>query len=211
MLLAVELLGPDEQPRILSRLEFDRPDDDPDRLALEPGGRFAWVSIRGSNRLLRVDLADPARMRVLESHQLPEGGVPGAIACDSRGSAIVVDVAFRRLVVWNTDADQPTSIPLSGLAEDAVILGPEAPNFVVATGVRDSNIEIVSLNESRMIGTLPIRGAAGLAKIRPAGVAWSAQINCSPLRTHQAAACTWFDSSSTSPAENRIAICKDNH
>lgn len=174
MLVALALGGIGKRPQVISRLEFAGALDDPDRIALDPRERFAWVTLRGSNCAVRVDVRDPAKMRIVESRAIPAGGVPGAVACDREGNAIVVDVAMKRVVVCRPGEDSVRIIALAGLAEDVALPTPQAPGFAVSSGVRGSNLEIVSLDAGRMVGALPLRGAAGLAKIRPAGLAWSA-------------------------------------
>jgi glycerol-3-phosphate acyltransferase PlsY len=137
-------------PREIGRLAFERPDDDPERLALSAKGRWAAVAFRGVERTLTVDLADPEHPG-FAGRAVPDANAP----------------------VWDVAGDVfPSPIVRDG---DAVRLGlPTFGDCVVRTRPRESGLDVVDASLGRTLGRLPLRGAWNLGPTRPSGVACAA-------------------------------------
>ncbi|MHC5537042.1 glycerol-3-phosphate 1-O-acyltransferase PlsY [Singulisphaera rosea] len=65
-----------EPPHVVGHLAFARKGDDPFRLRLSATGRYAVVSLFGTNEVASVDLGDPTRPRLIGRAAISEGAVP---------------------------------------------------------------------------------------------------------------------------------------
>ncbi len=156
----------DGTPRSVGRVSFDDPRDDPERLALLPGLRAA-VSLRGSNQLARLDLSDPASPKLLDRLDVPDQGVPLALAVGGDGRLLVGDPDASAF--WRLDGDRLVQVDVDGGVADLI----EADGLVFATLPRGSGVAIFPSGGDAPLGTLSIRGAANLGTTRPLGVAYA--------------------------------------
>lgn len=174
-LLLLDISGSIASPRIVSRLEFTRSLDDPDRLALAPNERDVWVSLHGSNEIARVDASDPLDLKLAERRAIPDRGVPGAIVFDSEANPIVADQANPRIWMYQNQTGRFDPIATEGSIDDLIALGCVYQNDVVATIPRRSELAIVRGARAGSVAPamLPLAGFANLTKIHPSGLAYS--------------------------------------
>jgi glycerol-3-phosphate acyltransferase PlsY len=139
-------------PRPVARLEFDRPGDDPDRLFLSATGRRAVVTLLGTDQRATIDLADPARPRLLARTPLATG----------RGPYI------------EGEGDDCVFIPTFGLRDAVVVSAPgqDRDRFIIQVHEVGSSLEALPADGGRSIGRLPLRGPGNLGSIRPVGLAY---------------------------------------
>ena len=142
-LVALDLGAGDGVPRPVGRLEFDRPEDDPERLILSESGGRAFVALGGTDQVAEIDLADPARPRLA-----------GRAARPPRGS---IDPAASEGLV-----------EASASGREVVRAGAA----LVGTVPEASALEVFAGPARRSAGRLPLRGTANLGGIRPSGLAY---------------------------------------
>ncbi len=153
-------------PRAVSRVAFEGPKDDPERLVLLPGGRAA-VSLRGPEQVARLDLADPAAPRLVDRLDVPAPGSPDALAVAGDGSLLVGDPEAS--AYWRLEGERFVRVDVDGGVGDLV----EADGLILSTLPRGSGLAVHKADGHARLGKLPIRGAANLATTRPLGIAHS--------------------------------------
>ncbi len=173
-LVAVDLSMGVENPSILSTLDFLEAGDDPDRLAVSCNGARAAVSFRGSHRCAIVDIANLRGLEEVRSVVLPEKALPGELAFTREGGLLVSDASQGKL--WAIGEESLDAIDLPGPMEGLGLPFGSGLNSVLAVGtlVKTSELAFVDSANRCMLGSFPLRGTAGLAKIRPAGLAYCA-------------------------------------
>lgn len=153
-------------PKSVGRVSFDDPKDDPERLVLLPGHRAA-VSLSGSNQVARLDVSDPASPRLVDRLNVPDRGLPLALAVGGDGRLLVGDPDASAF--WRLEGDRLVPVDVEGGVADLI----EAEGFVFATLPRGSGVAVVPSGEDSPVGTLSIRGTANLGTTRPLGIAYS--------------------------------------
>ena len=156
----------DGSPKPVGRVSFDDPKDDAERLVLLPS-RCAAVSLNGSNQVARLDLADPASPRLIDRLNVPDRGIPLALAVGTDGRLLVGDPDASAF--WRLEGDRLVPVDVDGGVADLV----EAEGFVFATLPRGSGVAVVPTVGESPVGTLSIRGTANLGTTRPLGIAYS--------------------------------------
>ncbi|MGE5756673.1 MAG: glycerol-3-phosphate 1-O-acyltransferase PlsY [Planctomycetaceae bacterium] len=139
-------------PRVVGHLTFDRPGDDPDRLTFSASGRRAAVSLLGSNEVAAIDLADPAKPRLLGRSRLPEAAV--LAPSPSAGDAI--------------------AMPVAPEGEAVPVRLPSRRACLACTLPHGSALALYDLATRRPLGRLPLRGGLlRLSPTRPTGIAFA--------------------------------------
>jgi glycerol-3-phosphate acyltransferase PlsY len=153
-------------PRALGSVSFSAPKDDPERLLLLPDGRAA-VSLRGSNQVARLDLSEPTAPKLMDRIDVPDRGVPLALAVDRAGRLLVADPDAS--AYWRLDGNHFGRIDVDDGVADLL----NADGLLLATLPRGSGLSVLSTDSHSYLGRLPIRGLANLAATRPLGLAYS--------------------------------------
>ncbi len=153
-------------PKAVGRVSFDLPKDDPERLLLLPNGRAA-VSLRGTNAIARIDLADPTSPKLIDRIEAPSPLVPDAITLTKDGRLLVGDPDAH--AYWRQAGDALIRVDVEGGAADLV----EAEGLVFVTLPKGSGVAVLSAEAHVPLGTLSLRGTANLATTRPLGIAYS--------------------------------------
>ena len=135
----------DEPPRVVARLAFDVPGDNPSRLVLDANGERGAVTFEGTNRVAWLDLEDREHPRLTSRSVLPEG--PPRLL-DSPAGPWVVPTPDRDALV----AD----------------VGGDAPRLVIQASPQGSGLEIISGRTHHF----PLRGRMNLSAQRPTGLAF---------------------------------------
>jgi glycerol-3-phosphate acyltransferase PlsY len=143
-----------DAPRVIGRVSFDGPNDDPERLILSSKGTHAAVALRGSGQVVGVSLADPARPEV--TGRLPLPGTEAPYLSMSGDEAIVMPVASDREAVVIDPAGSAKPTP-----------------FVVSTLPDESGVEVHLASGRHPLGRLTLHGPANLGTIRPTGLAYA--------------------------------------
>ncbi len=156
----------DGTPRLIGRVVFDHPKDDPERLILLPEGRAA-VSLRGSNEIARLDVSDPKAPGVVDRVPVPDEGVPLALAVGGDGRLLVGDPDASAF--WRLEGDRLLRVDVDGGVAELI----EAEGFTFATLPRGSGVAVFAGRTDSPLGKLSIRGAANLGNTRPLGIAHS--------------------------------------
>jgi hypothetical protein len=149
--------------RPVAEWTFDR-GDDPERLALEPPdsdleSMRLVVSMKGSNRLMRLRYETSAGFAVEESLALPPGAVPGAILADRDHSLLVVDQAREQVLRWDPATGRFAVISAGhSLARHA--LGP------LTVDRTRSTLELLDA-QGHPRGQIALRGPWGLGQVEP--------------------------------------------
>jgi acyl-phosphate glycerol 3-phosphate acyltransferase len=161
-----------ENPRVVSRLAFDRPRDDPSRLAISVDGSMAAVSLQGSNAVAWVDLADLDHPRLVARRSWSSSSSPDAIRFDHRGGLLAVDEAAEALWHQAGPDAEPDTRPIDGGIGDVVEI-PGRPDYWALTLPFDSGIALMRAGRGSdgLLSRLPIKGRANLASTRPLGLA----------------------------------------
>ncbi len=157
-------------PRPINRVEFDRPKDDPERLILLPNQKAA-ISLRGSNTVARLDLADPTAPKIIDRLDSPARFVPETLAASADGSLLIGDSesnAYARQV-----GDRLITVDVDGGVADLL----EVHGLIFATLPKGSGLAVLSGEAHTPLGQLPIRGTANLATTRPLNIAYSPERN----------------------------------
>jgi glycerol-3-phosphate acyltransferase PlsY len=155
--------GSGSPPSFVSRLVFDQPGDDPDRIRLSASGQRAAVSLLGSDQLAAIDLTDPTRPVLSSRMRLPVFDLPYPSFSDH--DCVMLPVASEREAVLVTLAGRDGT--------DGGLKG----SYVIGTLPDRSGLEVVNAAHRRTLGSLPLRGTANLGTIRPAGLAYCAERN----------------------------------
>jgi glycerol-3-phosphate acyltransferase PlsY len=150
-----------EQPRIAGRLVFDQPGDNPDRIHLSASGKQAAVSLLGSNRVASLELEDPEHPRIIGRQMMPPLDLPYPSL--SENDWIMMPAGTDREAVLVTLPGE--------LGPDHGLQG----SFVIGALPEDSGLEVIHAARQKSLGMLPLRGAANLGTIHPAGIAYSAE------------------------------------
>jgi glycerol-3-phosphate acyltransferase PlsY len=138
--------------KVLARVSFDLPRDDPARLTLSRTGRYGVVTLHGSDTVASIDLTDPTAPSLIGRTPLIDAAHPYTSRADD--DAIVMPVK-------------------SGLESTPILLA-EIGECLAATLPKGSGIEIYEPSGRRSLGRLTIHaGALGLSSTRPTGVAFS--------------------------------------
>jgi len=164
-----------EAPRPVARLEFDRPGDDPARLALSADGSRAAVSIEGTNAAVAwVDLADPRYPRLLARRPWPAPSTPGALRFDHRGGLLAADESGEALWHQAGPVSEPTVRPIEGGVGDVAEI-PGRADYWAFTVPFDSGLAFLPAGASPDRGhdRLPLLGRANLSATRPLGLAYN--------------------------------------
>ncbi|WZO97938.1 glycerol-3-phosphate 1-O-acyltransferase PlsY [Isosphaeraceae bacterium EP7] len=139
--------------RVISRMEFNGPKDDPERLSLSTTGQRLAVTLRGTEEVAAIDLSDAAKPTIVGRWPIPPNGIPYVSAQGSERIVMPID-------------EQGESLWLTPGGEGA---GP----YFVRTDPVDSVLEVVDATRRVKLGRLPLRGAMNLGSIRPLGLAAS--------------------------------------
>jgi acyl-phosphate glycerol 3-phosphate acyltransferase len=166
-LLVIDLGPSGIEPNPIAQLVFDQPRDDPERVALDPGGRHAAVSLQGSNAIAWVDLADLDRPHFLGRTPLK---APGALTFGADGALFVTSTEDPGIWVIASDGTPPRALPVAGSGADVVVL-PSEDGDLACTLPQRSGLEVVNPRSSRSRGRLPLLGQANLVPTRPLGLA----------------------------------------
>ena len=135
----------EEPPRVVARLAFDVPGDNPSRLVLDADGERGAVTFEGTNRVAWLDLKDREHPRLTSRSVLPEG--PPRLL-DTPGGPWVVPTPDRDALV----AD----------------VGGDAPRLVIQASPQGAGLEIISGKTHHF----PLRGRMNLSAQRPTGLAF---------------------------------------
>ncbi len=157
----------------IARLAFDRPGDDPARLALSADGATAAVSLQGSNAVARVDLSDPDRPRLAGRDAWPAPSVPDALRFDRRGGLLAVDEAGQALRHQAGPSAEAETWPFEGGLGDVVEI-PGEPDLWAVTLPMGSGVAFLPARSKSAadLAELPIKGRGNLAATRPMGLAY---------------------------------------
>ena len=162
-------------PKVVGRLDFDRPGDDPSRLALSDDGTRAAVSLQRTNAIAWVDLTESDQPRLISRVAWPEESSPDALSFDHKGGLMAVDEADEALWHQAGPEAKPTTRPIEGGIGDVVEI-PGTSDFWAVTLPFDSGIGLLPAGPSPdgPLARLPIKGRANLASTRPLGLAYNA-------------------------------------
>ena len=149
-----------EHPRIRGAATFDRPKEDPERLAVR--GTRAAVALRRANTVAEVDFADPDRPVVVERRPLPRGIQPGAVQFDRDGRLLVADEGNERLQEITADGHAE----IRAMGAFAEFDGPDGIAWRFALSVPRSAVEV--LRSGTSLGRVSLGGIGG---VRPTDLA----------------------------------------
>lgn len=143
-------------PRTIGRLEFERPGDDPSRLALSSSGIAASVTLLGTSQVASIDLSDREHPRLLARSALSDDQ-PAHLSM-SDDDSILMGLAPDRDAV-------PIAWPGT----------PGAPaGCVVSTLPHATSLIFIDARTRRLLGQFPLRaGSLNLGAARPLGLAFS--------------------------------------
>ncbi len=156
--LSVIAIDPDgPAPRLLGRVDFDRHDDDPERLAVSDSGNTVAVTFLGSEQVATINLTDPEHPRL--NGRVKRTG-PGEIQpMWVEGKDLLPGLTARR-------------------GDSVLVRLPDGRSDCVAC-VRpwESSIELFACQTASSppspLGRLPLRGAWNLGPTQPMGIAHS--------------------------------------
>ncbi len=162
-----------ETPQVVGRLDFDRPGDDPARLAVSPDGTRAGVSLQGSNAIAWVDLAEIDRPKLISRSAWPGPSSPDALRFDHLGGLLAADEGNESLWHQSRPGAEPDIRPIEGGIGDVVEV-PGEPNFRAVTLPFGSGIALLAAGSEpgEPLARLPLKGRANLASTRPLGLAY---------------------------------------
>jgi acyl-phosphate glycerol 3-phosphate acyltransferase len=154
-------------PSVRSRLVFDQRGDDPERIALAPGGLQAAVSLQGSNAVAWIDLSDLDRPRCSSRTPIK---TPGALTFGPDGALFVTSADDAGLWILANETAAPRALQVAGSGADVVVL-PWGNGDVACTLQDRSALEVIDRDSGLSLGRLPLRGPANLSPTRPLGIA----------------------------------------
>jgi glycerol-3-phosphate acyltransferase PlsY len=148
--------------RAIGRLELE-PKDDPARLILSAQGTRALVTLRASNRMVAIDLSDPASPFLAGRNVIASSDAP-YLSFSPDGDWIVM----------------PSSIGAESVAMDSsTLLRNEVTNsltradYLLFTRPEQAAVELDQVDPRREIGRFPVKGPLNLGASRPSGLAFS--------------------------------------
>lgn len=145
-----------ESARAISRLEFDRPNDDPVRITLSAKGTAAAVSLLGSDQMASIDLSDPAKPALLSRADMSKSEAPHLSqgGSDSILTAITPD-RDAIVIPW------PKQVSDRGGCLACILPHSEG-------------LTLIDAATRRLLGQFPLRaGSLNLGVARPMGLAFS--------------------------------------
>jgi acyl-phosphate glycerol 3-phosphate acyltransferase len=193
-LISVDLSEP-TQPRIVGRLTFDRPEDNPERIQLSRSDQKAAVSLFGSNQIAAIDLAEPAQPRLIARQPMPPLDLPYPSL--KQGDWIMMPAGSDRDAVLVTLPGEPG--PRDGLKG----------SYIIGTLPEGSGLEVIHAARSKSLGRLALRGAGNLGTICPAGIAYSPERRLLAVSNRSGGSVhlvTIQPKDEARPAEDRIAV-----
>ncbi|CAN5814582.1 hypothetical protein BH23PLA1_BH23PLA1_17170 [soil metagenome] len=140
-----------EDHQIIGRLEFDHPEDDPERLTLSTTGLQAVVTLDGSEQVALIDLGDPEQPTLLGRSPLKGVEAPHLSTADD-GDRILMPAGSGREAV------------LLDLACSTTL-------YLVTTLPGGSGLEVIDTSDRRSLGRLPLGGRGQFGGVRPTGIA----------------------------------------
>ncbi len=163
-----------DRPRAISRIDFDRPGDDPARLALAPSGAVAAVSLGGSRAVAWVALADPSRPRLLARRSRPDPSSPDALRFDARGGLLAADEIGEALWYQSGPDAEPVVRPIEGGVGDVAEIPGPVPYWAYTVPF-DSGLALLpaAAKPGDAHDRLPLLGRANLSATRPLGLAYN--------------------------------------
>lgn len=175
------------QPRICGQVDFDRPGDDPERVAIavteqtgvENPPLRAAVSLHGSDEIAWIEVDAARTPRIVSRTRLPGGGVPGSITFDGRDliacdttTGSVKRLRFGAVEDRVTTPIDSTQVAVSDLVRlHMQVVGSAATGpwtFGLTSG---SSSVVVQGPDGTFLGSLPLTGSLGLGKVIPMGLA----------------------------------------
>ena len=172
-LAVYDIASTPEAPKVVGRLDFNQPGDDPSRLAVSADGAMAAVSLQGSNAVAWVDLSDADRPKLVARRSWPGSSSPDALRFDHLGGLLAADEGNEAL--WHQDRPdtEPEVRPIEGGIGDVVEV-PGRPNFWAVTLPFDSGVALLTADSKpdEPLARLPLKGRANLASTRPLGLAY---------------------------------------
>jgi acyl-phosphate glycerol 3-phosphate acyltransferase len=163
-----------ETSKVDGQISFDRPADDPARLALSDDGSKAAVSLQGSNAVAWLDLKDLAHPRLIARAAWPEGSSPDALRFDHQDGLLAADAGDQALWHQAGPNAEPTIRLIQGGIGDVLEI-PGEPLTWAMTLPFDSGIALLpaASKSEEDLSILAIKGRANLAPTRPLGLAYS--------------------------------------
>ena len=170
-----DLEGPGP-PRVVGSLAFDRPGDDPSRLALSGDGTRAAVSLQGSNAIAWIDLSDLDKPALLARAIWSKTSSPDALRFDHLGGLLAVDEADESLWHQAGPEAEPEVRPIDGGIGEVIEI-PGTPDYWALSLPFDSGVALLPAGSKpeEPLARLPLKGRANLASTRPLGLAYSAE------------------------------------
>ncbi len=143
-----------EEHRKIARLEFEGPEDDPERLTLSDSGWQAVVTIKGAEEVACLDLADPEQPTLLARQPMGRLESP-YLSRSEAGDRILMPVSSER-----------EAIVLDSLDESRQVWP-----CLITTLPEGSGLEVIDGQDRRSLGRLPLGGRGPLGGVRPTGLA----------------------------------------
>jgi glycerol-3-phosphate acyltransferase PlsY len=162
---ALEVLEVDPETassRTLGRVTFDA-SDDPERLTVSASSRYAAVLLAKSQRMVAVDVSDPASPRLIGKTARVTAGAPYFSA--SEDSDWIMMPA----------GSESDTIAIEAPATDPQGRGSRIghPDYVVTTRENESALEFLQTKPQHEVGRFPLFGPFNLGRTRPTGLAYS--------------------------------------
>jgi glycerol-3-phosphate acyltransferase PlsY len=155
-------------PKVVGKVVFDLPKDDPERLILIKDGQAA-VSLKGTNSIAWIDLKTPTEPKIIARKPLPKPLVPEALALSHDNHLLVGDSegnAYAR-----ESGDSFILVDVDGGVADLA----EADGLIFATLPKATGLAVLSAEAHAPLGHLSIRGVANLATTRPLGLSYCSE------------------------------------
>lgn len=144
--------------KVVGRLEFDQPGDDPARITLSTRGNYAAVTVLGSNQMAAVDLANREQPTLISRSDLAKSEAPHLT--ESEDDAILSAVTPERdavVIPW------PKSVAAPGGCIATILPRPHG-----------ADLTLIDATTRRLLGEFPLRaGSLNLGVARPMGLAFS--------------------------------------
>ncbi len=159
---ALEIFALDDgpEPRIIGRLTFDEPRDDPDRITLSASAQCATVTLLGTDQAAAVDLLDLSAPKLIGRTDLVKAEVP--YPSTTVDDAVMMPVFSRSEAVWATWSAKG---------------GVPPERLVACTLPHGSGLRLYHVGTGRSLGELTLRGPLNLGRIRPTGLAFAPERN----------------------------------